>query len=358
MESLVRLMQTTLLLLGAVSVQQWFVVSAAKGNLELQSLTTSSSSLAAVYTSGKLQFDLTCGFQKDVPSAWRESGVVSYIVSTVSVTRLNGDERKSTVMSQLSFPEKYQFERKIPDMEKRIVHAAKSLLEAIQTSGLRLPELADLYEGMIDDLVQKVDLQGNFNQVHASATYHVSIIKTAQRLAKGISLESACPPHQAYNHAGLFVCQQEYNEHIYRMLPNLLAACNNEVCRQSFIGRLMEKMLSQLNGKQAAEMAEELYTTLGNNSKLAEEIARLIACGNISCVEPGCGMWLYGDGWHIYGADWGCCGDYAGCCYLATEVCLVHDAICTCCSFPVFCIDPFCKPDAWCSNVTSTASVP
>ena len=182
-------------------------------------------------------------------------------------------------------------------MEQRIVHSAKDMVEVVQTHSsnrLSLPDLIRLYEAMIHDLVQRIDVQSMFNQGRASIIYHDSVAKTAQRLASGTSTEEACPAHQAYEHQGLFACQQEYTHYAKRVLSSPLMGCRDPACINKYqraIGQYIEKEIQGLSVEQAGKMVEDTLS-LGNNTKLAEDIARLIACGNITCKEPGCDEWL------------------------------------------------------------------
>eukprot|EP00057_Strongylocentrotus_purpuratus_P003577 XP_003726940.1 PREDICTED: uncharacterized protein LOC100890657 [Strongylocentrotus purpuratus] len=357
------------LLLLAVTTAKEFISEETGQNVELQSFTTNSpESISAIFKSGGLLFNISSYVQDEALSTlWKAGdGEAGNVVSLISLIDLEDRIVKNElplVLSKLVIPKKYLYGRKIPDMEGRITSAAKDMLKASQKVStftvLDLSDLVHLYDVMISSLVPISDVQHKFNQGRAGYIYHDSIARTALRLSKGVSPEGACPAHQAYDFQGLFACQQEYSHHAKKVLSSQLFDCKDVECIKKikwYLVHLLDKDTSGLDLEETTELVEDvLGLGAGNNSKLAEEIARLIACGNISCFQPGCNSWIYTDGWFIDGADWGCCGDYRGCCFLATEVCLVHDAICTCCSFPGFCLDPFCKPDAWCSNMTTPA---
>lgn len=368
-----RSLQTALLVLAIVFAT---TVNSrdSEADVQLESFTTDSfDSLEAIFKSDGLLFNLT-SYLETKPILLRKNEELNLgseegiIISTISVVKMGRiDVEQPKILSQIVIPGKYMYERKVPDMEKRIARAAHDMLEVLQsqtpatttTSDFELVDLVNIYETMISDILNKFDMQNKFNQGRASIIYHTSIARTALRLFQGVPLEDACPAHQAYEHQGLFACQQEYSQHAQRVMSSPLWGCKDSLCVKDLrmsIGHLIEEEIQGLDVEVAGQMVKGILGLgKGNNSKLAEEIARLIACGNATCHEPGCNSWVYTEGWFIYGADWGCCGDYPGCCLLSSEVCLVHDAICTCCSLPSFCLDPFCKPDPWCSD-TTTAS--
>ena len=65
---------------------------------------------------------------------------------------------------------------------------------------------------------------------------------------------------------------------------------------------LLDKDTNGLDLEETTELVEDvLGLGAGNNSKLAEEIARLIACGNISCFQPGCNSWIVSE--ILFGKD-------------------------------------------------------
>ncbi|XP_041468740.1 uncharacterized protein LOC121418730 [Lytechinus variegatus] len=367
-------LQTAIVLLVVVTSAKEFISKEEKGrNVELQSFTINSpESIGVIFKSEGLLFNISSDIQDEEPKVLSKlqkarEGTAGNVVSVISVVDLEdrmGKNGQPFILSKLEIPKKFLYQRKIPDMEARITSAAKDMVLASQafstSTGIALSDLVKLYDAMIGYLVPISDVQNKFNQVRAAFIYHGSIARTALRLSKGVPSEGACPAHQAYDFQGLFACQQEYSHHAKKVLSSKILDCKDVECVKK-IHWYLAHLLSEdgLDLEETIELVEDvLGLGLGNNSKLAEEVARLIACGNISCFEPGCNSWIYTDGWFIFGSDWGCCGDYRGCCFLATETCLVHDAICTCCSFPTFCLDPFCKPDPWCNNVTTTVPPP
>ena len=133
------------------------------------------------------------------------------------------------------------------------------MLHVVQTYSSNLLPLADLvhlYDAMINDLVQRIDVQSGFNQGRASIIYHVSVAKTAQRLAGGTSPKEACPAHQAYNHKGLFACQQEYSSHAQRVMSSPLMKCRDPSCAKQYqrtLGQYIEKEIQGLSAQTSSE---------------------------------------------------------------------------------------------------------
>ncbi|XP_078000829.1 uncharacterized protein LOC144453416 [Glandiceps talaboti] len=247
-----------------------------------------------------------------------------------SVTWLRDDS--NITLSKLHLPAQHLMDRKIKGIESAIEDSSELMANKVVESGLSIDELVSVYDFIADELfTQLLPRMERLTQLHFSLMYHSSIVHAAKRISSGYDGD-LCKAYKAYEYRGIFICSQEYDEHI----------------RQS--GVVSKEVQSDGNIMMTIK-TEDMGSISGNVSDLneiAEDIARMKACGAFECKVPGCTSNEYDYGWYILGSDWGCCANYPGCCYFANAICLVHDAICVCCDYKYFCGGPFCHPDPGC----------
>ena len=190
--------------------------------------------------------------------------------------------------------------RTVPGIEKLVVEAAKELVEATQCN---IPgKYNEVYEDLADKLNQcTMDLGPS--QLRFSIMYHETIVAAALRICSGA--ETICTPSLKYVYGnGMFICSEDLEE----LFPSQMEAGRRE----------MEKIKQQ---------SPERRISAPRNKRWS-----------FACRSTGCGG--------LEGGDWGCCGNYGGCCTRCHAACLVHDAICTCCSG--WWCGWRCQSDWWC----------
>lgn len=89
------------------------------------------------------------------------------------------------------------------------------------------------------------------------------------------------------------------------------------------------------NSTQASVTFDKLYSFYASKADFKQHIADKAAFKAGDCSK-----------WCIIGcgSDWGCCSNYKGCCYYSSQLCFVHDLMCTECFSKELC-GPQCKPD-------------
>ncbi|XP_072032675.1 uncharacterized protein [Amphiura filiformis] len=294
--------------------------------------------LQATYALDHVSLSMTSELKDD------EHGPGQNIVSIISLLR--GDQQWQK-LSELSIPEKYLHERQVEGIENMIIASAHNLLELLKrTPDLILDQLISAYDDMISNLHSQT-YHLKFNHAITSIFYHSSIIHTAERLLQGVPLDQLCPPYQAYKHRGFFACKQEYEEYFYQFAMNSpLFDCTTKQCLEESLSHLSSSSW-KADGMHGMERTKRSFPSLNETLKA---FAKWKACGATDCKVTGCEDSKFDLGWNILGSDWGCCGDYPDCCYLAENTCLIHDAVCTCCTFTYFCVAEFCVPDPWCNS--------
>ena len=216
----------------------------------------------------------------------------------VSITTFHKEsEDVSLKLTSLSIPLKDLHHRKISNMRKRILEAAREAVEVFQAQAEHFPSLMDVettYQEMADALFKATDdLELDRSQLRFILMYHSCIVGSARRISEGATEpDNICAIDPKYTYGtGLFICTQDLFD---------------------ILGVPPES--TDLIERNPDKEQDDDETPEGGTRQKRE-------------YHPCCPPFR----WPPSGRHWGCCSNYGGRCWFASIVCWYHDCLCQCC---------------------------